>query len=58
MKRLEQIIDQKNLQYIDKLSLKDQSVYTGYVDHDKEPETWGCAVWPDGARYEGEWQDG
>ena len=34
------------------------SIYEGCLNQSGVKTGWGCQVWPDGGKYEGEWKEG
>ena len=57
-KKVTELIQDQELQFVLNLVNKDKASYTGYVDHNQEPAGWGILVWTDGSKYEGEFKDG
>jgi len=47
----------QGLHYTEELKFENGAVYKGYIRTDDERQGPGIQVWPDGARYEGEWRD-
>lgn len=57
MERLERLVIDKNLMIVDELqSPTSGAVFHGYTTKDGVKMGWGTQVWPDGGKYEGEWQ--
>lgn len=59
MARLNRLVIDQGLEMVDELaSPSSGAVYNGYVDKGGVKTGWGTQVWPDGGKYEGEWQTG
>ena len=57
MGRLKQLVLDQNLVMAENLqSPNSKATYNGYMTREGVKCGWGTQVWPDGGRYEGEWQ--